>query len=102
MQIKIDRNSKTPIYIQIRNQIRAMIFDGRLLPGSLLPPERKLAESLGVNRSTVLTAYRELKADGLVDSHVGRGTIVLSVMAEVSESVASLTRPLHPVLQPDI
>lgn len=95
MQIKIDRNSKTPIYIQIRNQIRAMIFDGRLLPGSLLPPERKLAESLGVNRSTVLTAYRELKADGLVDSHVGRGTIVLSVMAEVSESRSEFDPPLY-------
>lgn len=39
MQIKIDRNSRTPMYIQIRNQIRAMIFDGRLRPGSLLPRE---------------------------------------------------------------
>ena len=95
MQIKIDRNSRTPMYIQIRNQIRAMIFDGRLRPGSLLPPERKLAESLGVNRSTVLTAYRELKADGLVDSHVGRGTMVLSAMSEVSESYGEFDPPLY-------
>lgn len=95
MQIKIDRNSQTPIYIQIRNQVRAMIFDGRLLPGSVLPPERKLAESLGVNRSTVLAAYRELKADGLVDSHVGRGTIVLSVMSEVSEPHSEFESPLY-------
>lgn len=95
MHIKIDRNSRTPIYIQIRNQIRAMIFDGRLPPGSLLPPERKLAESLGVNRSTVLTAYRELKADGLADPHVGRGTVVLSVMSEVSESHNEFDPPLY-------
>lgn len=95
MQITIDRQSQTPIYLQIRNQIRAMIFDGRLLPGSVLPPERKLAESLGINRSTVLAAYRELKADGLVDSHVGRGTMVLSVMSEVTESHSEFETPLY-------
>lgn len=95
MQITIDRKSRTPIYLQIRNQIHSMIFDGRLLPGSVLPPERKLAESLGVNCTTVLAAYRELKADGLVDSQVGRGTMVLSVMSEVSESHSEFESPLY-------
>ena len=95
MQIKIDRNTRTPIYTQIRNQLRAMIFNGSLPAGSLLPPERKLAESLGVNRSTVLTAYRELKADGLADSHVGKGTIVLSAMTEVSEMHSEFEQPLY-------
>ena len=83
MQIKIDRNSRTPMYIQIRNQIRAMISTagfGR----DLLPPERKLAES-GVNRSTVLTTQgTEGRRHGGL--HVGRGTMVLSAMSEVSES----------------
>ena len=95
MQIKIDRSTRTPIYIQIRNQLRTMIFNSSLPAGSMLPPERKLAESLGVNRSTVLTAYRELKADGLVDSHVGKGTIVLSAMAEVSEMHSEFEQPLY-------
>jgi DNA-binding transcriptional MocR family regulator len=45
--------------------------------GFVLPPERRLASALGINRSTVLSAYRELKARGLVDAHVGRGTAVL-------------------------
>lgn len=95
MQIKIDKASQTPVYYQIRNQIRAMIFSGILAPGSLLPPERKLADSLGLNRSTVLAAYRELKADGLVDSHVGKGTVVLSVMNEVTESHSEYEAPLY-------
>ena len=95
MQIKIDRESQTPVYIQIRNQLRTMIFNGSLAPGSLLPPERKLADSLGLNRSTVLAAYRELKADGLVDSHVGRGTVVLSVMSQVSEAHNDFEAPLY-------
>lgn len=63
MFISIDRDGSIPVYLQIRNQIRDMILSGVLPPGYRLPPERKLAETLGVNRSTVLNAYRELKAD---------------------------------------
>jgi len=74
--LHLDRNSRTPLYLQIRNQLREMILDGTLSEGSRLPPERKMAAALGVNRSTVVNAYRELAADGLVEGHVGRGTIV--------------------------
>ncbi|MCX7771850.1 MAG: PLP-dependent aminotransferase family protein [Clostridia bacterium] len=85
MQLKIDRESRVPIYLQLKNQLRSLIYSGELSAGSQLPPERKLADSLGLNRTTVLTAYRELKADGLVDSHVGKGTVVLPVLSEVSD-----------------
>ena len=76
MQLVVDRESQTPIYLQLVNQIKNSIIGGSLLPGTVLPPERKLAESLGVNRSTIITVYRELKADGLADAHVGKGTVV--------------------------
>lgn len=76
MELAIDRNSSKPIYRQIVEQIRDLIISGVLPEGFALPPERRLAEALRVNRSTVLNAYRELKADALVDAHVGRGTIV--------------------------
>ena len=78
MRIAINRETDTPVYIQIFEQIRRHILSGELLPGFRLLPERKLAESLSVNRTTVLNAYRELKAEGLVGSQVGKGTIVLS------------------------
>lgn len=94
MKIKIDRESKTPIYIQIRNHIRSMIFDGELPPGYVLPPERKLAEYLGINRSTVLNSYRELKSDGIVESHVGKGTVVLSHLTNVSSDAPKYSPPL--------
>ena len=77
MDITIDRKSGEPIYRQLVRRIQEMILSGALPEGFRLPPERRLAEALGVNRSTVLSAYRELKALGLVDSHVGRGTAVL-------------------------
>jgi DNA-binding transcriptional MocR family regulator len=76
MMLRLDRDSHIPLYLQIRNQLREMILEGTLSEGSRLPPERKMASALGVNRSTVVNAYRELGADGMVEGHVGRGTIV--------------------------
>ncbi|KLU64384.1 2-aminoadipate transaminase [Desulfosporosinus acididurans] len=85
MRLVIDRENHTPVYIQIFEQIRRMIIAGELSPGFRLPPERKLAQSLGVNRTTILNAYRELKAEGLVGSHVGNGTVVLSCLQDESD-----------------
>lgn len=79
MEIKIDRQSKTPLYLQIRNSIRSLIMAGNLPEGYRLPSERTLAQNLSINRSTVVKAYEELEADDLVESHVGRGTTVKSV-----------------------
>ena len=49
---------------------------GSLGQGMRLPPERALAQALGVNRSTVMQAYQELAATGLVEGRPGRGTVV--------------------------
>jgi 2-aminoadipate transaminase len=78
MKISIHRNDGTPIYRQIARQIREMILSGQLPAGFRLPPERRLADALGVTRATVVTAYDDLKSEGLVDARVGRGTAVLS------------------------
>ncbi len=94
MEIRIDRQSTIPIYLQICRTIKEMILSGFLPDGYKLPPERKLAEQLGVNRSTVLNAYRELKAGGLVDSHVGQGTVVagFDAMDETEPAARGRTR----------
>ncbi len=76
MQITLDRGSPVPLYRQIVRQVREMILSGRLPPGARLPAERSLAAALSVNRTTIVNAYQELQADGLVEAHVGRGTIV--------------------------
>ena len=78
MRLQIERNSDVPMYLQLRDSFREAILSGELPGGTLLPPERKLAEELGVNRSTVVKAYDELKAEGLAEGFVGRGTTVLS------------------------
>ncbi|MGR4010217.1 FadR/GntR family transcriptional regulator [Leucobacter sp. 1207-22] len=58
--------------------IERLILDGKLAPGDRLPPERELAEHLGVSRVSIREALRELENRGLIDRKPGRGTIVLS------------------------
>ena len=94
MDISIDRNSNEPIYRQVVREIQGLIRSGALPEGFRLPPERRLADALGVNRSTVLNAYRELKAMGLVDAHVGRGTAVLRAPAPIPPSASVPWRQL--------
>ena len=65
-----------PRYLAIADAIAQDIQQGRLGSGDRLPPQRRLAASLGIDFTTVSRAYAEAQARGLVDSHVGRGTFV--------------------------
>ena len=56
--------------------LEGAIARGDVPAGIRLPPERDLAASLDVSRATVVSAYRELEARGLVRGYVGRGTFV--------------------------
>jgi DNA-binding transcriptional MocR family regulator len=94
VNIAIDRTSPIPVYLQIRNQLREMILSGVLPPGYRLLPERRLAENLGVNRSTVVSAYRELEADALIESHVGQGTTVRPHSVSEAESDPTTVNPV--------
>lgn len=72
----IDPGSPTPIYDQIVTRLRFAIASGRLPAGEAIPSVRQLAVSLRVNPNTVARAYRELEAQGLVETRQGRGTFV--------------------------
>lgn len=74
---KPDRESKKPVYQQIAEYLEMRIRYCEFPAGSKLPSERKLADELHVNRSTVVKAYEELRAAGLVESIVGFGTKVV-------------------------
>lgn len=87
MKIDITRESKMPVYIQIAGQIRRQIETGEIPAGQRLPSERKLAELLGVNRTTILNAYGELKAEGLLGSYVGNGTVVQNASVERNDQI---------------
>jgi 2-aminoadipate transaminase len=65
-----------PLYGHLVALLETAIANGELPSGSRLPPERTLAERLKVSRTTVVSAYRELEARGLLRGYVGRGTFV--------------------------
>lgn len=72
----LDKKNPIPLYRQIMEQIITYIQEGKLLPGEKLPPERKLAVSYGVNRSTIVRALDELVSLGWIVRKQGSGTIV--------------------------
>lgn len=74
--IRLERQGEMPLYKQICAGLREAILSGELTEGTRLPTERALASELGVNRTTVMNAYNELASEGLIEGHVGRGTLV--------------------------
>jgi DNA-binding FadR family transcriptional regulator len=61
---------------EVAARIQAQILDGSFAPGDRLPPERELAQTLNVNRSSVREALKKLEQLRLVDIQQGSGTRV--------------------------
>jgi len=66
-----------PRYLQIADAIELAIKRGDIAAGDRLPPQRRLAERLSIDFTTVSRAYAEAHSRRLVESHVGRGTFAL-------------------------
>ncbi len=76
MEIKLNKNSGVPLYIQVKKQIMDLIIEGSLKVGTKMPTERELSETLKVSRNTVSSAYKELEIEGVLKSFQGKGTFV--------------------------
>ena len=75
----------------IADSVRALRERGALRPGSVLPPVRELAATLGVNRNTAVAAYRQLAQAGIVVSRGRAGTVIAGVEAVPQEGYAADT-----------
>ena len=93
MLIEIDRQAGVPVYVQIHHQLRELILSGTFFEESRLPPTRKLAKALDVNRATVRNAYLRLWGEGLVEGRSGAGTVVLP-QVPLGTHAAEEERPL--------
>jgi DNA-binding transcriptional MocR family regulator len=89
--LHLQPESHVPLYIQLRDQIRALIHGGDLRPGERIPASRELAVQLGVHRTTVANAYAELESEGLISGHVGRGTFIRGESA--ARKISALPHP---------
>ena len=76
MTIQVNRQSGTPLYLQIVDQVQYLIATGGLQPGERLPSIRQLAVDLGVNFNTVAHAYKELGREGVISTQLGLGSFV--------------------------
>src|ERR1700687_3231751 len=93
LPLHLQPQSHVPLYIQLRDQLRALVHAGDLRPGDRIPASRELAGMLGVHRTTVANAYAELESEGLIQGHVGRGTFLKG-----NGNGLKITPPAPPVL----
>lgn len=68
--------SAGPIFEQIAKNVHQMLARGALEPGDKLPSARDLATKLSVNPNTIVHAYNELEASGVIEKRRGLGTFV--------------------------
>lgn len=76
INIKINKDSGVPLYLQVKSQIMDLVKGNLIKVGEKMPTERELSEKLKVSRNTISTAYNELEQDGVLKSYQGRGTFV--------------------------
>lgn len=74
LQHRLDQQSTVPLYLQLKQGIEEAITQKQLTHGCVLPSERRLSQSLGVSRVTVVKALDLLLKQGLVVKHHGKGT----------------------------
>ncbi len=79
MELFLDPTDERPRTVQIYEQLRHAIVEGRLTPRDRLAPTRTVAADLGVSRSTVTEAYGRLSAEGYIEGRAGGGSIVSPV-----------------------
>lgn len=71
-------------------ELRDAILEGRLKPGAVLPPTRKLAADYRIARGTVVRVYDQLLSEGYLESRVGSGT---TVHRELPDKLFSVEKP---------
>ena len=84
MKILISNTSDTPLYQQIKDQIKDAILKEELVEGDALPSIRAFANDLKVSILTIRRVYEELEQEGFIVSQVGIGTFYLQAILNYS------------------
>lgn len=79
----------SPVYIQIHNQLRKNIEEGKWKVGEKIPAERELANEFSVSRMTLRQAIQALVDEGILERRVGSGTFVAN--RKVQEKMSGVT-----------
>ncbi|OQP83810.1 phage tail protein [Rhizobium rhizosphaerae] len=87
----LDAAGPGPLYRRLRHVLEQAVATGALAPGDALPPERDLAEAVGLSRVTLRKAVDELVRQGLFERRQGSGTFVARRATPVGKPVSRLT-----------
>lgn len=87
--LRIDRGSGRPVVAQLVSALRDLVLTGVLEPGQRLPSSRTFARDLGISRTTAISVYESLAAEGLIVSRVGSGSHVSDVLKGKAEATGA-------------
>jgi DNA-binding GntR family transcriptional regulator len=90
--------SGRPAYVQVADQLREAIRGGQFAPGSQLPSYEALMRKYEVSITVVRSAVRELKAEGLVFTHQGKGAFVRDPLPPPGERPAGQDEAVRAVM----
>ena len=91
--IRVEKDASTPIYRQIAEAVGALLANGVLPPGYILPPERVLCAQFSISRMTLRQAMSLLDREGLINARRGVGTVVtLSRLRKQQQEALSLAK----------
>lgn len=74
--LELNKETKTPIYQQIYEQLKDQIISNTLKAHERLPATRTLAQDYHISRNSVLNAYQQLESEGFISSKIGSGFYV--------------------------
>ena len=82
----------------VQSRVRGFAREAGLAPGDRLPPERQLAQALGVSRNSLREALMALRVAGLIDIQHGSGAYLLRAVDDVVPPIAADLRTQDPLL----
>jgi GntR family transcriptional regulator len=77
-----------PAYVQVANDLRAAIRNGGYPPGTQLPSYEALMRKYDVSITVIRSAVRELRFEGLVQTHQGKGAFVRDPLPDITDAAA--------------
>jgi GntR family transcriptional repressor for pyruvate dehydrogenase complex len=83
----IDWSRRQPLAIEVARSVLRHLLSGDIHPGEQIPPERQLAQTLGVGRSVVREALKALMLLGLIEVRQGDGTYLKSTSSDLLPQV---------------
>jgi GntR family transcriptional regulator / MocR family aminotransferase len=96
---ELRRDAAEPLFVQLCDQVRAHIVNGRIGTHRRLPASRRLAAELAIARSTVVTAYEQLVAEGYIEGRRGSGYYVRK-LADIDHPRRNIAPPAAEISTP--